>query len=373
MRIKTGNHFYTYMSFDSTKYIFQLGEHKGNDIIWVVFPNDTMLINALRQSVIAHWSHTQKCWYVQDVQHYRALFGLPPKSIGKNALMLIHPINQDAFIQFRNLLLLKAYSPNTIKTYCTEFAQLLYTIKDVAAESLKPDDLKRYMLYCTVECKLSENQLHSRLNALKFYYEQVLKRDKFFYEIPRPKKPFLLPKALNLDEVKRLFDAVENLKHRLILQLCYGMGLRVSEIVNLKIQDIDSQTMRVFISRAKGKKDRYVQLPISILTELRTYYKEYKPKQFLFEGQYGGAYTVRSVQMVFKQAMQKAKINKPIGIHGLRHSYATHLLEQGTDISLIQQLLGHQDINTTLIYTQVASTNTSKVKSPLDTLNNNTA
>jgi site-specific recombinase XerD len=153
-----------------------------------------------------------------------------------------------------------------------------------------------------------------------------------------------------------------------MLQLCYGMGLRVSELVLLKIKNIDSKNMQVLVQGAKGKKDRYVQLPHSIVTELREYYKEYKPKEFLFEGQYGGAYSARSAQAVFKQAMQRARINKTVGIHGLRHSYATHLLEMGVDTAFIQKLLGHNNIKTTLIYTHVSNPALRKIKSPLDQL-----
>ena len=153
-----------------------------------------------------------------------------------------------------------------------------------------------------------------------------------------------------------------------MLKLCYGLGLRVSEIVNLKITDIDSYSMQVLIEQAKGKKDRYVNLPESILPQLRSYFIEYKPKKHLFEGQYGGQYSTRSAQQVFKNALQKAKINKTVGIHSLRHSFATHLLEQGTDIRFIQELLGHNDIKTTLIYTEVSNKSIRKIISPLDTL-----
>jgi site-specific recombinase XerD len=146
------------------------------------------------------------------------------------------------------------------------------------------------------------------------------------------------------------------------------MGLRVSEIVNLKVTDVDSGNMQVLVERGKGKKDRYANLPESILSDLRAYYKKYRPAKYLFEGQSGGKYSVRSVQSVFTSAMRKAGINKNVGIHGLRHSFATHLLENGTDISFIQQLLGHRDIKTTMIYTKVAQKNLKKIKSPLDGL-----
>jgi site-specific recombinase XerD len=148
--------------------------------------------------------------------------------------------------------------------------------------------------------------------------------------------------------------------------LLHGMGLRVSEIINLKITDIDSKNMQAFIERGKGKKDRYVNLPQSILEQLRLYYKTYRPKIYLFEGQDGKQYSIRSTQQVFKNALQKAGIKKQVGIHSLRHSYATHLLEQGTDIRFIQELLGHKDLKTTLIYTEVTNNSIQKIKSPLD-------
>ncbi|MEO7175019.1 MAG: tyrosine-type recombinase/integrase, partial [Saprospiraceae bacterium] len=223
-----------------------------------------------------------------------------------------------------------------------------------------------YFLYCHKDLKLSENQIHSRMNAVKFYFEKVLHQERMFFDIPRPKKPALLPKSLNVEEVKKLFSVTQNNKHRLLLRLCYGMGLRVSEIVNLQNSDIDIHALKVRIHRGKGKKDRYVNLPHSVTEDLQIYHQEYKTKDFLFEGQYGGQYSVRSAQLVFKEAMKKAKITKQIGIHGLRHSYATHLLEFGTDISLIQKLLGHNDIRTTLLYTKVSDRVLSKVISPLD-------
>lgn len=187
-------------------------------------------------------------------------------------------------------------------------------------------------------------------------------------EIPRPKKPYTLPKVLSSQDVAKLFEVTTNHKHRLLLKLCYGMGLRVSEIINLKISHIDSHRMQVLIAAAKGKKDRYVTLPDSVLEEMRDYYLAYQPKNYLFEGQYGEQYSVRSAQCVFHNAMHKAHINKPFGIHSLRHSYATHLLEYGTDISLIQQLLGHNNLKTTQIYTHVSQRNLMKVKSPLDSI-----
>jgi site-specific recombinase XerD len=281
----------------------------------------------------------------------------------------IHPINQNAFIKITECLTLKGYSENTIRTYQNEFAQFLIALRNNPVEECDSQKVRSYMLYCHERLKLSENTLHSRINALKFYFEQVLHRDKiFFREIPRPKKHSQLPKTIHQNDIKKLFAVTNNLKHNTMLKLCYGMGLRISEIINIKIKDIDSQNMQVFIEKGKGKKDRYVNLPQSILKQLRAYYQAYKPQKYLFEGQNGGQYATRSLQNVFKNALKKAGINKDVGIHSLRHSYATHLLEQGTDIRFIQELLGHKDIKTTLIYTDVSNKNIRNIKSPLDNL-----
>ena len=215
---------------------------------------------------------------------------------------------------------------------------------------------------------MNERKMNGKINAVKFYFEKVKQQPQMFFNIPRPKKPLTLPKMLSKTEVLRLFKVIDNTKHLLIIKLCYGMGLRVSEIVKLKITHIDSQRMQVLIKGAKGKKDRYVNLPESVLELLRGYYKEYRPKEWLFEGQYGGSYSARSVQAIFKRAMIKANINKSIGVHGLRHSYATHLLESGADLRFIQQLLGHYSIKTTQIYTHVSNSALANLKSPLDTL-----
>lgn len=360
---------FTQHKLDPEIFTFSNGDHRGLKVIWIHFPftqNNNQLLKTELPG--AKWSQTQKKWYLPILSENPSGIQLPTVPVGKEVLGKIHPENQKAFNDFINCLKLKAYSQNTIRTYTVEFAQLLAVLKHHKVEELTKDRLQSYFLYCINDLKLSENYVHSRINAIKFYYEKVLHRPKMFLDIPRPKKPLLLPKSLSADEVKRIIKNTENLKHRVIIKLCYGMGLRVSEVVNLKIEDIDSGNLKVFVSRGKGKKDRYVNLPESILEELREYYKVYRPKTYLFEGINGDQYAVRSVQNVFKNAMRKAGIRKTVGIHSLRHSYATHLLELGTDISYIQKLMGHNSITTTLGYTKVADSSLSAVQSPLDRL-----
>ncbi len=243
---------------------------------------------------------------------------------------------------------------------------------EITTQDLEPQHLQRYLVYCTQQ-GLTENRIHSRLNALKYYYEQMLHCEEMFFDIPRPKKPMQLPKLLNEDELRKLFAALSNRKHKAMLFTAYSAGLRVSEIVNLKITDIDSGRMQIFIQRAKGKKDRYVTLSPVLLDILRSYVKSYvpKPRLYLFESeQTQTAYPTRTVQQIFTNAKHKAGVRKEVGIHSLRHSFATHLLEKGVDIRYIKDLLGHFDIKTTERYLHVSRRKLVNIISPLDDLMN---
>jgi len=345
---------------------YELDVHEGKDVILIKFPYDKELVERVKKLVGVKWSQSKKAWYVLDTSQYREKFGIEEKVIGKEAITRIHEINKSNFQNYVDLLYLKGYSTNTIRTYTVEFSQLLYLLKEKNINELTTEQLKSYLLYCLQTLKLSENQVHNRINAIKFYFEKVLKRPTIVFEIPRPKKPLLLPKVIHIEDVAKMIKQTQNIKHKTMLMLVYGMGLRVSEIVKLEITDIDSKNMQVHIRGAKGKKDRYANLPETVLPFLRNYYKAYKPKKYLFEGQYGEQYSRRSAQQVFKQSLERANINKNIGIHGLRHSFATHLLEQGTDISYIQKLLGHNNIKTTLIYAHVGKKDVKAIKSPID-------
>jgi integrase/recombinase XerD len=346
------------------------GTHNGQAIIWLHCPYDAAVVNHIKKWPGAKWSQGQKCWHVPDTVANRQLFAMQPPMPTRPQPSLCAE-NRDALDNFVQQLVLKAYSKNTIKTYRNEFLQLLQLLKNTAVDSLTPKRLKDYFAYCHTTLQLSENTIHSRLNAVKFYFEQVLGREKLFWEVPRPKKPLQLPKLLNEVELGRLFNALTNKKHKAMLFTAYSAGLRVGELVNLKLRDIDSKRMQILIERAKGKKDRYVNLSPLLLDILRKYIAGCLPRPtiYLFESeQTNTAYPIRTVQQIFANAKQKAGIDKAVGIHSLRHSFATHLLDKGTDIRYIKELLGHFNIKTTERYLHVSRQSLINIISPLDDL-----
>lgn len=390
--------------------------HRRQECIGIHFDHNAKINSTIQQKAGARWSQSHKCWWISlSKENYNKLFfalkGLadieqsvlhdylaqrkiqpqliaaPVKQVSTSSKPAIakwvnqktvvykkekiDAVNAHVLPAMEQHLKLKAYSKSTIKTYLGEITQFVTALKNIPADVLKPEHLKRYLVHCHEKLGLKENTLHSRINALKFYYEQVLRREKFFWEIPRPKKPLQLPRLLNETEIARLFNALTNRKHKAMLFTAYSAGLRVSEIVNLKISDIDSQRMQIHIRNAKGKKDRYVNLSPVLLDLLRSYIKQSKPRpsEYLFESeQTQTAYPSRTVQQIFSNAKAKANIKKEVGIHSLRHSFATHLLDKGTDIRYIKDLLGHFDIKTTERYLHVSKKQLVNVISPFDDL-----
>jgi site-specific recombinase XerD len=232
---------------------------------------------------------------------------------------------------------------------------------------LSDTELRQYLLYVIEQRKVKASTINQVINALRFLYEELYKRPIQLGELPRPKRERKVPVTLSVEEVLSLFDNVRNLKHKTILMLIYSAGLRVGEAVRLKIADIDSGRKLIHIHAAKGRKDRYTVLAESVLEQLRNYYRQYRPLEYLFEGGNGRKHIAeRSVQNVFARAVQRAGIRKSVSVHSLRHAFATHLLESGTDLRSIQELLGHSNIKTTEIYTHVSKRRLEKIISPLD-------
>ena len=270
--------------------------------------------------------------------------------------------------QIKQRLIIKRYSPSTVSTYisCLTHFFSFHKSKDIA--TLNKQDILHY-LESLVKKGYSKSSQNQYINSIKFYYEKYLEREKQYYFIDRPIKDKKLPIVLSKSEVQCLISSTYNLKHRTILAVIYSCGLRVSELTNLKIADIDNKRMVINIKNAKGNKDRQVQLTESILHLLRVYYKSFKPIYFLINGQNGEKYSTTSIQKIIKCSSKKAGIYKNITPHTLRHSFATHLLENGTDIRFIQTILGHNDIKTTQIYTHVSSTHLKNIRNPSDGLN----
>jgi len=394
------------------KILFDPQLHKGMEIIALRYPFDQALNKAVRKLAEVKWSQTHRCWYLpmEESVCKKAIAGLKPFAVIDTGLLKqylerrrkqparlpettqttdlsllppgpsravvykqaeIHAVNSHVLPVMKEQLVLKGYSPSTIRTYTNEMVQLLKALGELPADELKSGHLKKYLLYCHDKLRLKENTLHSRMNALKFYYEQVLKNEKLFWTIPRPKKQLILPKVLSDAEIGRLFRAISNPKHKAILFTAYSAGLRVSEVVNLKQRDIDTDRMTLFIERAKGKKDRVVNLSPLLLDILRAYIKlsEPRPRVYLFEGETPGqSLSIRTAQSVFLEARKKAGISKKVSFHALRHSFATHLLEKGVDIRYIKDILGHFNIKTTERYTHVSRRALVNISSPLDDL-----
>ena len=272
------------------------------------------------------------------------------------------------------LLRLKNYSKNTISTYRNWFILFMTCFPDRKPSSISKNEIMDFLVAFKNSDKWSATSQNQLINSIKFFFEQLLKRPTEMYDLPRAQRPQQLPTVFAEEEITQMIKATENTKHRTMICLAYACGLRVSEIVNLKLADIDSQRMIINIRQAKGKKDRQVMLSEKLLELMRAYIKgieerEDRPKVWLFEGYGHEQYSTRSVQKVFAHAKQAAGIKKSGAVHAVRHSFATHLLEGGTDLLTIKELLGHNSLRTTLTYTHVSKRHISKVQSPLDKLN----
>ena len=270
--------------------------------------------------------------------------------------------------KFCKLLEIKAYSQSTIDNYKNHLLTFtnLFQFEDWSELSDK-ELLNNVYLQITKKDMAFNTQNHC-LSAFNLFYKEMFNRDVRFKSLSIKKRPDHIPVVLSLIEMKSILDRTKNIKHKAIIASIYGLGLRSSEVLHLKIIDVDGSRNVVYIRNGKGKKGRVVMLSKKLKLQLRDYFKIYKPKVFLFEGQNGGNYTQSSIQQVIKQAAKRANIKKNITAHTLRHSFATHLLENGTDIRIIQKLLGHKDIKTTQIYTRVSAAVIENIKSPLDLL-----
>ena len=268
---------------------------------------------------------------------------------------------------FKEWMQVKRYSENTIETYADVLNVFFFFFKDKNIEDITNDDVLYFNKAYILEKKLSVSYQRQFVNALKLFYSQTARKKLVVDELDRPKKEKKLPNVLSKQDVQAILKVTPNIKHKAALSLIYACGLRRSELLNLKMNDIDSKRNLLLIKQAKGKKDRVAPLPDKVIELLREYYKHYKPKEYLFEGWVAGEkYSEKSLEQVLKKSLNLAKIKKPVSLHWLRHSYATHLLENGTDLRYIQEILGHKSSRTTEIYTHVSTKQLVKIKSPID-------
>lgn len=260
------------------------------------------------------------------------------------------------------------YSEKTIKTYASLFEEFINYYPTVEINRIDEKLIIAFLQYLVISRKVSESYQNQSINAVKFYYERVLGGQRKIYMVERPRKERKLPTVLSEAEVARAINSVKNIKHKAIMMVTYSGGLRISETINLKIKDIDSKRMQIFVRNAKGGKDRYTLLSRKVVPVLQEYYRQYRPKEWLFEGAKGQQYSESSIATIVKTAFKDAGIKKKASTHTLRHCFATHLLENGTDIRYIQALLGHESSKTTEIYTHVTNKGFDQIVNPMDKL-----
>nr|WP_298924875.1 site-specific tyrosine recombinase/integron integrase [uncultured Allomuricauda sp.] len=267
--------------------------------------------------------------------------------------------------EYLDKLEIKKYANNTVKSYVSLFEAFINFYQEKELSTINDADIIAYLQKLVQESR-SNSYINQSINSIKFYYEIVLGMPNRFYSIDRPRKEKKLPQVISKEEVMRILEHTNNIKHRCIVGLLYSAGLRRNELVNLKLSDIDSSRMLIRIESGKGNKDRYSLLSKQILDDLRVYYKKWRPKKYIVEGQFGGQYSGQSIAAIVTKAAEKAGIRVRVTPHMLRHSFATHLLEAGVDLRQIQVLLGHGSSKTTEIYTHVATSTFSSIKNPLD-------
>ena len=368
--------------------------HREKVVIFLAFEKNELLIQLIRGNYKAAWSSTKKMWYIEKKAFelheflelmrgnawvdYSSLKGTIQKETPSGAEGEKQVVNPkpaisvhiaDKLNNFSIWMKHKRYSANTISTYADAVKQFLtyYSEKDIS--TLNNDDIVSYVYNHIVKQGLSFSYQNQLINAVKLFFREVEKSEIKIEKLQRPRREHKLPNVLSKEEVKLIVEAPTNTKHRAMLSLIYACGLRRSELLNLKSKDVDSKRHLLIIRNAKGYKDRVVPISEKLIEMLRAYYKKYKPKIWLFEGQkIGEQYSEESLAKVLKNALTLCNIKKPVTLHWLRHSYATHLLESGTDLRYIQELLGHKSSKTTEIYTHVSQKSIQQIRSPYDDL-----
>ncbi|WP_236838646.1 tyrosine-type recombinase/integrase [Caldalkalibacillus salinus] len=345
----------------------------------VYFPYSEERVQKIRAVKGRQWNQEKKCWIIPNtrkaLEHvkgvfseekiiYSPTFNNPDSSTMSNSKNIEIPLAY-TLEKKKHELQLRGYSSRSRKVYVLHIKRLSRYFNKLPSE-LTEENVKQYLLFLIEEKERTHSYVNQAISSFNFYYEYVIGRQ-MKLDIPRPKKQQKLPTILSLKEVYSLLNSVKNKKHRAILYVTYSAGLRVSEVVQLKVSDIDKDRMLLHVKQGKGRKDRYTILSKAALDVIIDYVMMYRPRQWLFPGENPDKHiTARTVQRIFEKACTNAKITKKVSIHSLRHSFATHLLEGGTDLRYIQELLGHKNSTTTEIYTHVTKKDVSRIQSPLD-------
>ncbi|NJN27976.1 MAG: tyrosine-type recombinase/integrase [Cyclobacteriaceae bacterium] len=326
--------------------------HKGENQIGLYFKFDRELISIAKNIDGIRWSTSNKCWYLpNEPDNLMKIFTVfkdkaiidhgdffDHTAMPKNRVSspgAVKNYNNKIPDEYTNLLIRRRYSENTIRTYRHYFREFINYFPDINIEDLQEDHIRQYQDDLVNEKKVAPSTQNQAINAIKFYYEHVLRIERKTYYIERPRKERKLPDVLSKDEIGKMIHALNNLKHKCILVMIYSCGLRRSELIKLEIKDVDQERKMLKVEGAKGNKDRYVQLPEGVLILVREYLRQYNPKKWLIEGQTGGQYSGESIVKVIKKSAVEAGIKKRVYPHILRHSFATHNLEQGVDIRYI--------------------------------------
>jgi integrase/recombinase XerD len=370
----------------------EYGLHNNRVKVFMKFEYDAKAIELIKTLPGVKWSQTEKKWhigyhpealnnirntfkntgvYIQTLNDINDVVKPRPTEIRKpsDTLPDLNKIQKEKIDQFKYWLQSKRYSESTIGTYIDSIQTFLryYATKNLS--EITNDDLIKFNNEYILANHFSASYQNQVVNAVKLFFRTVEDKQLYPELVHRPKTQKLLPNVLSKEEIKIILNAHGNIKHKAMLSLIYSCGLRRGELLNLTLNDIDSKRGLIVIRKAKGRKDRITPLSNKILELLREYYIAYKPTHWLFEGQNKNEqYEGSSLSSVLKQALEKSKITKPVSLHWLRHSYATHLLENGTDLRYIQEILGHSRSTTTEIYTHVSNNSIQKVISPFDSL-----
>ena len=349
-------------------------EHRGEKRLKLKFRYDRELIRRIRVIPGCRWSASMSCWHVPDTSTSKSM--LNNFSI-INEVEVHTTVNNPERIadinnylrQFINYLEYRRYSKRTIAVYHSSMKLFFDFYPDKHPESICQDDIICFNTDYILRQGYSESYQNQIISSIKLFIRCTRNTRIDIKQIERPKRPKFIPVVLSVQETERLLSSIRNLKHKAILSTIYSAGLRIGELINIRLRDIDTDRGVIHIRSAKGNKDRMVNLSPKLMLMLEAYARKYKPKEYLFNGPYGGLYSESSIRNILKRARKESGIKKEIRVHTLRHSFATHMLEKGVDLRYIQEILGHKDLKTTMIYTHVSRRRLSYIASPFDDLN----